>query len=40
MKKSKLKGVEYIACNTDIQSLNYSGADKLIQLGKVSTKGF
>ena len=39
MKKSNLEGMEFIACNTDIQSLNYSGANKIIQLGKVSTKG-
>eukprot|EP01080_Neovahlkampfia_damariscottae_P007432 gene7432-11755_t len=31
MAKSKLGGMEFIACNTDIQSLNYSGAcEKII----------
>lgn len=39
MIKSGLSGVEYIVCNTDIQSLNINLAATKIQLGKEITKG-
>jgi len=34
-----MKGVEFIACNTDKQALNSSLADRKIQLGPKSTRG-
>lgn len=34
-----MKGVEFIAANTDLQSLSSSKADKVIQLGKKTTEG-
>ena len=39
MVKSNIEGVEFIAANTDIQSLNDSLANKNIQIGKELTKG-
>ena len=34
-----MKGVEFIAANTDLQSLSSSKADMVIQLGKKTTEG-
>ncbi len=39
MIKSKIKGVEFIAANTDVQALHNSQASKKIQLGKTITRG-
>lgn len=39
MIRSNLEGVEFIAANTDSQSLSYSLADNKIQLGLSTTKG-
>lgn len=39
MMEKKIDGVEFIAANTDIQSLANSKAEKTIQLGKNTTKG-
>lgn len=39
MMDKKIDGVEFIAVNTDIQSLSHSKAHKTIQLGKNTTKG-
>jgi len=39
MIKSKIKGVEFIAANTDVQDLHNSQAAKKIQLGKTVTRG-
>lgn len=39
MIESGLRGVEFIAANTDIQALNRSKAEHKIQLGEASTKG-
>jgi len=39
MVDKKIDGVEFIAVNTDIQSLAHSKAQKTIQLGKNTTKG-
>lgn len=39
MIKSGFEGVEFIACNTDVQSLNASLAPHKIQLGKQLTRG-
>lgn len=39
MIRSNLEGVEFIAANTDAQSLSYSLADNKIQLGLSTTKG-
>lgn len=39
MKEKKLEGVEFIALNTDIQSLRLTKADIKIQLGKNSCRG-
>jgi len=36
---SKLRGVEFIAVNTDAQSLHNSGASKKIHIGKTTTRG-
>jgi cell division protein FtsZ len=39
MIKSKIKGVEFIAMNTDVQALHYSQAQTKIHLGKAVTRG-
>ena len=39
MLTAKVKGVEFIAANTDAQALNSIGASMLIQLGKSITRG-
>lgn len=39
MIKSKIKGVEFIAANTDVQALHYSQAQTKIHLGKTVTRG-
>lgn len=39
MIKSKIKGVEFIAMNTDVQALHYSQAQTKIHLGKSVTRG-
>ncbi|HOJ14946.1 MAG TPA: cell division protein FtsZ, partial [Deltaproteobacteria bacterium] len=39
MINAKIKGVEFIACNTDIQSLRSSLSTSRIQLGVKLTKG-
>ncbi len=39
MIKSKIKGVEFIAANTDVQALHYSQAPTKIHLGKSVTRG-
>lgn len=39
MIQSGLKGVEFIAVNTDAQALNHSLADIKIQIGRVETRG-
>jgi len=39
MIEAKLKGVEFIALNTDAQALHHSLADKKVHLGKGITKG-
>lgn len=39
MIKSRIKGVEFIAANTDVQALHNSQAQKKIQLGKSITRG-
>jgi cell division protein FtsZ len=39
MMGSSIKGVEFVAVNTDVQALNYSHAPKKIQIGGASTKG-
>jgi cell division protein FtsZ len=39
MKKAKIKGVELIAINTDLQDLKKTKADKKIRIGKKLTKG-
>jgi len=39
MIKSKIKGVEFIVANTDVQALHNSVAPKKIQLGKSVTRG-
>lgn len=36
---SKIKGVEFIAANTDVQALHYSNAPTKIHLGKSATRG-
>ena len=36
---SKLKGVEFVACNTDAQSLEHCNANQKIQLGESQTQG-
>ena len=36
---SALKGVEFVACNTDSQSLEFCNAKQKIQLGIQSTQG-
>lgn len=39
MIKSKIKGVEFIAANTDVQALHYSQAPTKLHLGKGVTRG-
>ena len=39
MIKSGLRGVEFIAINTDKQALNYSAATRKIQVGEKLTRG-
>ncbi len=39
MIKSKIKGVEFIAANTDVQALHYSQASTKVHLGKSVTRG-
>lgn len=39
MIKSKIKGVEFITANTDVQALHYSQAPTKIHLGKTATRG-
>jgi cell division protein FtsZ len=39
MIQSKIKGVEFIAANTDVQALHYSNAPTKIHLGKELTRG-
>ena len=39
MIKSQIKGVKFIAVNTDIQALQYSKAEECIQIGKDITRG-
>jgi cell division protein FtsZ len=39
MVEARLKGVEFIAINTDKQALSTSNADKIIQIGEKLTKG-
>ncbi len=39
MIRSRIKGVEFIAANTDVQALHNSQAQKKIQLGKTVTRG-
>lgn len=39
MIKKGVKGVEFIAVNTDIQAINYSSAETKIQIGEKLTKG-
>jgi cell division protein FtsZ len=39
MVKSKIRGVEFIAINTDVQALHYSQASTKLQIGKTVTRG-
>ena len=39
MIQSKIKGVDFIAVNTDVQALHYSNAPKRLHIGKTVTKG-
>lgn len=39
MAESGIKGVEFVAINTDIQALHYSKASEKIHIGKEATKG-
>lgn len=39
MIQSKIKGVEFITINTDVQALHYSNASKRLHIGKTTTKG-
>lgn len=39
MIKAKIKGVEFVAANTDVQALHYSQAPYKIHLGKTVTRG-
>jgi cell division protein FtsZ len=36
---SKIRGVEFIAMNTDVQALHYSQAQQKLHIGKGSTRG-
>ncbi len=39
MIQSKIRGVEFITINTDVQALHYSNASKRLHIGKTTTKG-
>jgi len=39
MVESKMRGVEFISLNTDVQALNFSNASKKIHIGKNVTRG-
>jgi len=39
MIQSKIRGIEFIAINTDAQALHYSQANKKIHIGKETTRG-
>lgn len=39
MVEAKIKGVEFIAVNTDAQALHHSGADQKIHIGQTLTRG-
>ena len=39
MMEAKVKGVEFIAVNTDAQALHHSGADQKIHIGQTITRG-
>ena len=39
MIRSKIEGVDFIACNTDIQALQFSLAENKIQIGRELTRG-
>lgn len=39
MIRSNIEGVEFICCNTDVQALQYSLAERKIQIGKELTRG-
>lgn len=39
MVTSKVKGIDFIAINTDAQALHHSGAQNKLQIGKTTTKG-
>jgi len=39
MIESNMKGVDFIACNTDVQALSINNAPFKVQIGKQSTKG-
>ena len=39
MIQSKMRGIEFIAINTDAQALHYSQAHKKIHIGKETTRG-
>lgn len=39
MIQSKIRGIEFIAINTDAQALHYSQANKKVHIGKDTTKG-
>lgn len=39
MVQSKLRGIDFVAVNTDAQALHYSQANKKVHIGKEATKG-
>ncbi len=39
MISSDMRGVEFVACNTDVQALSINSADCKLQIGKMLTKG-
>ena len=39
MIKNNLTGVDFVAVNTDLQALDYSGAETVLQIGPKITKG-
>src|SRR3989344_8397802 len=39
MMASKIRGVEFIVMNTDVQALHYNNAPNKIHIGKTATKG-
>jgi cell division protein FtsZ len=39
MVQSKLRGIDFVAINTDAQALHYSQANKKVHIGKEATKG-